>query len=243
MSSSDRHLRRYLQPTGLEHHDYAQWVLPLRGDVQLEVGGAGAHLDLLQGGFVAPGEGHDLEAIGDNCCLIIDCHPGLLDDDTLEHLCRRRWLALPMAIRRQLQGVHAGGLGCDPLPQLLHYFAPAGSGARLQALLMAIAAAPGEDWPVARMARVVGVSSSRLHALFAAEFGVSPQAWVGGARLRWAKWQLCAGTGSISDIAQRAGYSEQSALSRALRRESGLTPRQWRAQGSSLGQDGRPPAA
>ncbi len=229
MLSADRHLRRYLRPTGLECHDYAQWVLPVRGDLQFEVGGAGGHLDLLQGAFVAPGETHDLEALGDNCCLIIDCHPGVLDDDTLEHLCRQRWLALSKDIRQRLQHLRAHGMREDPLPPLLRYFAPAGSGARLQALCMSVAAAPGADWTVARMAAAVGVGSSRLHALFGREFGLSPQAWVSAARLRWAKQQLRGSDARISDIAQRAGYSEQSALTRALRRESGMTPRQWRA--------------
>ncbi len=237
MSATDRHLRRYLQPTGLECHDYAQWVLPLRGDLQLEVGGVGGRVDLLQGAFVAPRETHDLLAQGDNCCLIIDCHAGVLDDDTLEHLYQQRWLALPNGIRQQLQGIHAEGVGNDPLPQLLRYFAPDGSGARLQALCMSIAKAPGGDWSVARMASAVGVSGSRLHALFAREFGLSPQAWVSAARLRWAKQQLLGSRAAISDIAQRAGYSEQSAFTRALRRESGLTPRQWRISGSSLSQD------
>ncbi len=238
MPASARHLRHYLRPTGLECHEHAQWVLPVRGDLQFEVGGAGGHLDLLQGAFVAPGENHDLEALGEHCCLIIDCHPGVLDDDTLEHLCRQRWLALPQDIRQRVQRVHANGVQEDPLPQLLHYFAPAGSGARLQALCMAVTARPGADWTVARMAAVVGVSGSRLHAVFAREFGLSPQGWVSAARLRWAKRQLRGSNAGISDIAQRAGYSEQSALTRALRRESGMTPRQWRQSGSSLGQYG-----
>ncbi|MGH8052658.1 MAG: AraC family transcriptional regulator [Stenotrophomonas sp.] len=237
MPLTDRHLRRYLQATGLECHDYAQWVLPIRGDLQLEVGGVGGRVDLLQGAFVAPGETHDMEALGENCCLIIDCHAGVLDDDTLEHLYRQRWLALPSGIRQQLQRIQEEGVESDPLPQLLRYFAPDGSGARLQALCMCIARSPGSDWSVARMSAEVGVSASRLHALFAREFALSPQAWVSAARLRWAKQQLLNSRAAISDIAQRAGYSEQSALTRALRRESGLTPRQWRASGSSFGQD------
>ncbi|MCD9086656.1 AraC family transcriptional regulator [Stenotrophomonas sp. SY1] len=237
MPSTFRHLRRYPAPTGLERHDYAQWVLPVRGDLQFEVGGRGGRLDLLQGAFVAPGESHDLEGQGENCCLIIDCHPGALDDDTLEHLRQQRWLALPKHIRQQLQHIHAQDAEADPLPQLLRYFAPAGSGARLQALCAAIRQCPGADWSVARMAAQVGVSGSRLHALFAHEFDVSPQAWLGAARLRWAKQELLRGDASISDIALRAGYSEHSALTRALRRESGLSPSQWRRQGSSLGQD------
>lgn len=238
MPACDQHLRRYLAPTGLECHAHAQWVLPVQGELQFEVGGAGGHLDLLQGAFVAPGETHDLEGVGENCCLIIDCPAELLDDDTLGHLCRQRWLALPGDVRLQLRGIGAGGIGGDPLPRLLRHFAPAGSGARLQALCMAVNAAPGRDWTVARMAAEVGVSGSRLHALFAREFGLSPLAWVGAARLRWAKRQLLGGSAGISEIALQAGYSEQSALTRAMRRETGMTPRQWRELGSSLGQYG-----
>lgn len=229
MSASTPHLRRYLGHTGLECHDYAQWVLPVRGELQFEVGGNGGHLDRLQGAFVAPGQTHDLEALGENCCLIVDCPPGVLDDDTLEHLYRRPWLALPADVRQRLQGLPGNGLKDDPLPRLLRHFAPAGSGARLQALCMAVVSAPGMDWSVARLAAMAGVSGSRLHALFVREFGLAPQAWVSAARLRWAKRQLLGSDASISEIAQRAGYSEQSAFTRALRRESGRTPRQWRA--------------
>lgn len=239
MSDSLRHLRRYTVPTGAECHAFAQWVLPVRGDLQFEVGGHGGRLDTLQGAFVAPGETHALEAQGDNCCLIVDCPPGMLDDDTLEHLRRRPWLALPGCMRQALHPLQASAAMDDPLPQLLHWFAPAGSGARLQALCARIRQSPGSDWTVARMAAVVGVSGSRLHALFAREFGLPPLAWVGAARLRWAKQQLQAGNDGISDIALRAGYSEHSALSRALRRETGLSPSQWRRQRSSLGQDAR----
>lgn len=230
MSASTPHLRRYLGPTGLECHDYAQWVLPVHGELQFEVGGAGGHLDRLLGAFVAPGQTHDLEALGEHSCLIVDCPADVLDDDTLEHLYRKPWLALPIEVRQRLCELPANGLVGDPLPRLLRHFAPAGSGARLQGVCMAVVSAPGLDWSVARMAAMAGVSGSRLHALFVREFGLPPLAWVGAARLRWAKRQLLGSDASLSDIAQRAGYSEQSAFTRALRRESGRTPRQWRAR-------------
>ncbi|MCL7713988.1 helix-turn-helix transcriptional regulator [Stenotrophomonas mori] len=230
MHASTSHLRSYPAPTGLERHDYAQWVLPVRGELQLEVAGAAGHLDRLQGAFVAPAQAHDMQALDENCCLIVDCPAGLLDDATLDHLCRHPWLSLPAALRQRLQGLPERGVHGDPVPYLLYHFAPAGSGARLQALCLAITAAPCGDWTVARMAALVGVSGSRLHALFAREFGLPPLAWASAARLRWAKQQLLEGRAAIGDIALRAGYSEQSALTRALRRETGLTPRQWRAR-------------
>ena len=35
------HLRHYGQATGLDRHDYAQWVLPLQGELQFEMEGQG----------------------------------------------------------------------------------------------------------------------------------------------------------------------------------------------------------
>ncbi|MEX5404893.1 AraC family transcriptional regulator [Stenotrophomonas sp. WED208] len=222
------HLRHYGQATGLDRHDYAQWVLPLQGELHFEMEGRGGRLDLLQGVFVAAGEAHDQMADGPNGFVIVDCPPGVLDDGTQEHLCRQRWLHLPLALRRGLAEVQAGQSMPALLPQLLQVFAPAGSGARMQGLCAAVQADPGQTWPVARMAASVGVSESRLHALFQREFGLSPQAWLSASRLRWAKHQLRSSTAPISDIALAAGYSEQSALTRALRRECGQTPAAWR---------------
>lgn len=222
------HLRHYGRATGLDRHDYAQWVLPVLGELQFEMEGRGGRLDLLQGAFVATGEAHDQMAEGANGFVIVDCFPGVLDDNTQEHLRRQRWLHLPLALRRRLSGVSAGQAVPPLLPQLLQVFAPAGSGARMQGLCAEVQADPGQAWPVARMAAFVGVSESRLHALFRREFGLSPQAWLSACRLRWAKHRLRTSSAPISDIALAAGYSEQSALTRALRRECGQTPAAWR---------------
>lgn len=230
MDDAAFHLRHYGQATGLDRHAYAQWVLPLQGELQFELDGQGGRLDLLQGAFVAAGEAHDQLAHGPNGCVIVDCPPGLLDDDTQQHLRRQRWLYLPLQLRRTLAGVEAGQEMPRMLPQLLQLFAPAGSGARLQALCVALQQDPAQPWPVARMAAHVGVSGSRLHALFVREFGLSPQAWLSALRLRWAKHQLRTTSLPVSVIALAAGYSEQSALTRAMRREQGLTPAAWRAQ-------------
>ncbi|MGE6331741.1 helix-turn-helix domain-containing protein [Stenotrophomonas sp. NPDC077659] len=222
------HLRHYGQATGLDRHDYAQWVLPLQGELQFELEGRGGRLDLLQGAFVAAGEAHDQVARGPNGFVIVDCGPGVLDDLTHEHLSRQRWLHLPLGLRQQLAQVQVTGSVPQLLPQLLRLFAPAGSGARLQGLCALLQAAPGQAWPVARMAAFAGVSGSRLHAVFQREFGLSPHAWLSASRLRWAKHALLTSAAPISDIALAAGYSEQSALTRALRRETGLTPTAWR---------------
>jgi len=229
MNAPRFHVRSYGDAWGGDRHDFAQWVLPLQGELQFELDGHAARLTALQGVFVAPGEDHDQVGQGHNQHLIIDCDAQWFDDNTLEHLRGQRWLSLPLALRNALQQQPDG---TALLPILLQAFAPDGSGARLQALCARMQAAPGETWTIERMARIAGLSSSHLHARFLREFGMPPQAWLSALRLRWARHLLRTTSLPISHIAQAAGYSEQSALTRALRRETGRTPTTWRQRQS-----------
>ena len=214
MSSPAFNLRRYGRSSSVDHHAFAQWVVPVRGELAFELEGHGARLDPLQGAFVAPMAGHAQTAGDDDRFLIVDCPAEMFDDDTLERLHRQPVLALPVQVRAMAQRVADAAhervnddtVRCE-LPGLLQAFSLAGSATRLQAVCARIERAPGQAWPVERIASEVGVSSSRL---------------------RWARGQLAASDASIADIAQHAGYSEQSALTRALRREWGMTPADYR---------------
>jgi len=235
MSSPAFNLRRYGCSSSVDHHAFAQWVVPVRGELAFELEGHGARLDPLQGAFVAPMAGHAQTAGDDDRFLIVDCPAEMFDDDTLERLHRQPVLALPVQVRAMAQRVADAAhervnddtVRCE-LPGLLQAFSLAGSATRLQAVCARMERAPGQAWPVERIASEVGVSSSRLHAVFRQAFGLSPQAWLSASRLRWARGQLAASDASIADIAQHAGYSEQSALTRALRREWGMTPADYR---------------
>ncbi|WP_313342682.1 AraC family transcriptional regulator [Stenotrophomonas sp.] len=235
MSAPAFNLRRYGPSSDVDRHDFAQWVIPVRGELAFELDGHGARLDGLQGAFVAPAAGHAQSAGEDDRFLIVDCPATLIDDDTLARLQRQPLLALPAAVRAMAQCVAGlaparihGDVVQRELPALLQAFSLAGSSTRLQAVCARIAQSPGQAWPVERIASEVGVSSSRLHVLFREAFSLTPQAWLSASRLRWARGRL-ADTGlSIADIAQHAGYSEQSALTRALRRDWGMTPAEYR---------------
>lgn len=237
MSIAAFNLRRYGRTSSVDRHAFAQWVLPLHGDLAFELQGRGARLDAWQGAFVAPSAGHAQCALPDDRFLVVDCPATLLDDDTLQRLDRQPLLALPAPVRAMAQRVGAaGGAQIDAamvareMPLLLQAFSLAGSATRLQAVCARIDAAPGQAWPVERIAAAIGVSSSRAHALFRQAFGMSPVAWLSTCRLRWARAQLAGAELSIAAIAQHAGYSEQSALTRALRREWGMTPAEYRRQ-------------
>ncbi|WP_312315641.1 AraC family transcriptional regulator [Stenotrophomonas sp.] len=235
MSSAAFNLRRYGASSSVDRHDVAQWVVPLQGELAFELEGRGSRLDVLQGVFVAPHAGHAQTATANDRFLIVDCPSAMFDDDTLERLNGQPTLALPAAVRAMAQRLAAlPGEAVEErivereLPVLMQAFSLAGTATRLQAVCARIAQAPGQEWPVARIAAAVGVSGSRLHALFQQAFELSPQAWLSGCRLRWSRAQLVESDASIAEIAQRAGYSEQSALTRALRREWGMTPAEYR---------------
>ncbi|MCF7749820.1 AraC family transcriptional regulator [Bacillus subtilis subsp. subtilis] len=237
LSAAAFNLRRYGRASRVDRHDFAQWVVPVQGELAFELDGRGARLDLWQGAFVAPSAGHAQSALDADRFLIVDCPAALLDPDTLQQLYQQPVLALPLQVRTLAQRVAATpGAAIDAavvareLPRLLQAFSLAGSATRLQAVCAHIQQVPGQAWPVERIAAQVGVSSSRVHALFRQAFGMSPLAWLSACRLRWARGQLATGDMPIADIAQYAGYSEQSALTRALRREWGLTPADYRRQ-------------
>jgi AraC-like DNA-binding protein len=227
------HLRSYGTTSSVDRHDFLQWVLPVRGDLAFELEGKGVVLDRVLGACVVPDAGHAQCARGDNRFLIVDCPQALLDDDDLQGWRRQPLLALSRPVRALVdeavalgdaQGRVAASVARRGLPLLLQSFGRAGGRARLHALCAAIDAEPGQAWPVARMAAQAGVSGSRLHALFREAFDLTPQAWVAASRLRWARAQLAGSDLPIAQIAVQAGYSEQSALTRALRRECGVTP-------------------
>jgi transcriptional regulator GlxA family with amidase domain len=99
---------------------------------------------------------------------------------------------------------------------------------RLAALLARVEAEPGLAWTTDTMARSAGLSVSRLHALFRTELDTSPHAWLRDVRLARARAWLAETARPIADIALAAGFSDQSALTRALRDATGMTPGAYR---------------
>jgi AraC-like DNA-binding protein len=85
------------------------------------------------------------------------------------------------------------------------------------------------------MAAAVNVSVSRLHALFREELDTSPKNWLREHRLARVREWLTSTDLPIAELALRAGFSEQSALTRAMRKASGLTPAAYRRQSRENG--------
>ncbi len=237
-AASSLSLRRYGPDTAAHRHDHAQLVLPLRGTMALDIGGRGLCVGAARGAFIAPGEAHACSAQACDRFAVIDCSLADLGEGTVERLRRAPNLAVPAPALHLLGYLAALGAADAALPDdvaghCLPLLLAGLTGAdaprtRLDALARRVEAALDEPWPVERMARVVGVGPARLHALFRRQLDTTPQAWLTGLRLREAMTRLAGSDQPIARIAHDGGWSDQSALTRAMRRVAGCTPASYR---------------
>jgi AraC-like DNA-binding protein len=77
------------------------------------------------------------------------------------------------------------------------------------------------------LASVASLSQFHLARYFKLAFGAAPITYHRGLRLGRAADLLAAGAGSVALAAEAAGYSDQTALSHAFRRQFGKPPQQW----------------
>jgi AraC-like DNA-binding protein len=243
-STVDLHLRSYGRLGEPDRHDYGQLVLPLSGALLLEVEGRQGRLDPLHAGFVAPGAWHAQASIAPNRSIIVDLATQALAPGQGERLFERPFAPLGPAARKlvEFMALMAEGraVGETVPPSVLRGWVPLlldtltldapRPASRLAALCARIDASLGQAWRTDTMARAAGLSVSRLHALFKEELDTSPHAWLLGQRLTRACESLASTELPIAEIALRTGFSEQSALTRALRKATGSTPAAYRRQ-------------
>jgi LacI family transcriptional regulator len=85
-----------------------------------------------------------------------------------------------------------------------------------------------EGITVSEVAAAVDVSPQALHVRFIKEFGQPPGSMIRQTKLAAVKRWLEDPRLSIARIAQLCGYTQQSKFSNFIRRETGLSPRDWR---------------
>jgi AraC-like DNA-binding protein len=85
-----------------------------------------------------------------------------------------------------------------------------------------------EPYPVARLARRLSLSRSRLHELFQRRYGMGPTEWQLRRRLAVAAERLRGGEDSILRLALDCGFASSQSFATAFRRVYGRTPRALR---------------
>lgn len=237
-ASFDLHMRSYSGEHAEERHDFAQLVLPYSGGLTLDVDGREGRITPGRAAFVGLDVRHSQAADRANRSLVLDLDPALVDPALRERLTRQPFVALPLPAVRlvEFMGLSVRDGAADArrtrlwAPLLLDALAPEDDRprSRLAALLAAVEADPGASWTTAEMAARASVGVSRLHQLFRDEMDATPRGWLSEVRLRRACAWLGHSTWSIAEVAYRAGYSDQSALTRAMRKALGETPAAYR---------------
>ncbi|MFA6009857.1 MAG: AraC family transcriptional regulator [Desulfobacteraceae bacterium] len=113
--------------------------------------------------------------------------------------------------------------GIEPLPQTLKL-----QPWKLNRIIDYINDNLDEDISLETIARVVDLSPTYFAALFKKSTGLAPHQYVMTRRLEKAKDLLHHTKKTIADIAIQTGFSDQSHLTRLLRRHTGLTPKEIR---------------
>jgi len=241
-------IRSYAAEHEPDRHPFAQLVLPVAGEVRLNVdiqGTQGGRIDPLHCAFVPVGAWHTQSSRVFNRSLILDIDETALSHAVWERLHDRPFAALDPAARKlvefmqllteqkTLQPAHLDGwvpLLLDTLALGPHLPQPR---SRLAALLAQVGADPGRPWTTESMAQCARLSVSRLHVLFREEQGTTPHAWLLQQRIDLACRWLAGSDRAIAEVALAAGFSEQSALTRAMRQALDITPAAYRRRAAS----------
>lgn len=87
---------------------------------------------------------------------------------------------------------------------------------------------------VSDLANEVDLSNSQLHREFVARFGITPNDYIREVRIGVARFLLETEQISVSDVATRCGFYDQSHLSRSFKTSTGMTPLQYRRRFQAL---------
>jgi len=102
----------------------------------------------------------------------------------------------------------------------------------LETLAADVRRSPAAFADAAAMVAISGIGTTKLNALFRRHFHATPAAFLAGERVAAARAALAEGR-SVSDAAHAAGYESLSAFHLNFRRQTGLTPGEYRALGSA----------
>jgi AraC-like DNA-binding protein len=238
MTVASADIRTYRQERPRERHGFVQIVLPVSGHLRIDVAGRQDELSTGRGVFIHRDAPHTQEATDINHSLVVDIDESVVSERTLEKFARTPFLDIAPDTR-QLITYMRGLIGTDGrrddvtglwAPILVDSLANerADIRKRLRWLGAVVGAEPFFLWTIDMLAACASISESRLHALVIEEFGLSPHRWLVGLRMDKVCTLLRESSLPIAEIALRSGFSDQTALTRALRNAVGETPAAYR---------------
>lgn len=224
-----------------ESHRHVQVLLATEGGMEIEVSGRSGRLNTELGAFVPAGAPHSQLAEQRNSFLLLNCEQWALASPLSTVLAHRIFFPISPAARHLINYMteaRQGGFPLSPLAEhwtqlLMGSFIPLSShlpDSRLAKLASLVESSLDSPWTIEEMARRVALSPSRLHALFQEKMNTTPFDWLTDLKIRHVRKWLGGTDIPIAELAQRVGYSDQSALTRVMRRVTGETPAACRKQ-------------
>jgi AraC-like DNA-binding protein len=231
-------------------HEFHQIVIGLEGLAEFEIEGLGGRIASLNGCIVPANHVHYHAGLGVNRQLIFDLpQPSAVSGGEGDDLARLfeapRFFELDTPLRTYLdflvqetarrQGP-SGDLLIATFLDCLHSrlsdapaaAPPAARRFDLDLIYRFIESNLARRLSVADLARRACLSEAHFSECFRRQVGVSPYQYVLRRRLALARRLIAETKAPLSDVAVRAGFANQSALSHAFRRHFGHTPRQLR---------------
>ena len=99
---------------------------------------------------------------------------------------------------------------------------------RCESLWLEVDSNPAHAWSTTEMASKVGMSDSHLQRVCRDLYGLTPMDIVMRSRMSHARSLLALTDETLDEIASRVGYATPFSFSRAFKRQTGITPRQFR---------------
>lgn len=153
----------------------------------------------------------ELAAVGLGKTILLSIiRPG--SDAVISRLCD---VVVMQCIRAWMEGANAGHIG----------WLKALKDRNLGRVIAQIHADPAQNWTLASLAAVAGLSRSAFAARFSALVGEPAMRYVTRCRMHRAAELLNAGDATVADVAEKSGYQSEAAFSRAYKRITGVTPR------------------
>ncbi len=231
------------------HHDYHQVVIGISGRAQFDVSGKQRLIGPAQGCLVYSEAEHEFLGLGQNKMLILNVQlQESLGQQTLQQVSvlfeQNPYFQLNHSSHQltQLLGNQIAQYPNDPLLNqactdtlicLLRHHLPDHRPERpisrlnIDIIDAYIEAHLERKISVAQLAGRVFLGESQFHALFKQQTGVTPYQYVLRKRLTKALAMIETGQRSLSDVAQMAGFANQSAFTHAFSKHYGVSPSKY----------------
>jgi AraC-like DNA-binding protein len=231
--------RNYTGEVERHRHDYHQVILPCAGTLEMEMERGAGRVTGSLASFVAAGCSHAFSAKREDIFIVLDVPTGIgyeeMDDQEVPP-----FFAFGPEVRSLIDYLIARGLD-QPSPVvasswstlLLERISDQKRGADRAELTIARALSfmkrnLAEPIRINDIAEAAGVSTTRLYDAFVKRGAATPHAQLTAFRLDAAERLLADPSLSIAEIAVQSGHSDQSALTRTMRRVRGTTPAEVR---------------